>query len=128
MIDFMIFMEIYVNIKMLDVEIKTKLRILLKLRIEVKPFFLQTGIFSQNRLQTELLFSIMRYENHPKKGTGPAEKCVYFTAHLPVYGIVLQQTQRDRKDRIHDDPDHQPAGVSFIHRKDKLSFSRAALR
>ena len=80
MIDFMIFMVIYVNIKMLYVEIKTKLRILLKLRIEVRPFFLQTGIFSQNRLQTELLFSIMRYENHPKKGTGPAEKCVYFTA------------------------------------------------
>ena len=42
MIDFMIFMVIYVNIKMFDVEIKTKLRILLKLRIEVRPFFLQT--------------------------------------------------------------------------------------
>lgn len=81
MIDFMIFMVIYVNIKTLNMEIKTKLRILLKMRIEVKPFFLQTGIFSQNRLQTELLFSIMRYENHPKKGDGAREKmCIFYRA------------------------------------------------
>lgn len=78
MIDFMIFMVIYVNIKMFDVEIKTKLGILLKLRIEVRPFFLQTGIFSQNRLQTELLFSIMRYENHPKKRDRAREKMYIF--------------------------------------------------
>lgn len=81
MIDFMIFMEIYVNIKMLDVESKTKIGIFLKLRIEIKPFFLQTGIFSQNRLQTELLFSIMRYENHPKKGDRAREKmCIFYRA------------------------------------------------
>lgn len=81
MIDFVIFMVIYVNIKMLDVEITTKIRILLKVRIEVKPFFLQTGIFSQNRLQAELLFSIMRYENHPKKGDRAREKmCIFYRA------------------------------------------------
>ena len=76
--------DFYGNIckyKMFDVEIKSKLRILLKLCIEVRPFFLQTGIFSQNRLQTELLFSIMRYENHPKKGDRAREKmCIFYRA------------------------------------------------
>jgi len=128
MIDFMIFMAIYVNIKMLDVELRTKIGILLKARIEVKPFCLQTGIFSQNRLQTELLFSIMRYENHPKKGTGPAKKCVYFTAR-PLYmeSFYDRHNVTERTGTSYD-PDHQPAGIPFIHGTNELSLPRAALR